>query len=231
MPGVNLSQPLLGAGAAAKNDWAAASARTSLDFTAVAEFKRGINVTIGLSALAQADAGLAKFVEATVRGNAFAEAEASLQVQLPLNLFQSFGLAVGAQAKAQAAAGIEVGLALVVGDFVELIRRDPSAIGIPIELVLLLLEEVALGGKFEVHVAASAMAYASITITGTIIDRPGKPAGFEYLVDAGLGLAAGMGFSGGLTLGFRDFRHFYGRAVDLCVDAVVRDLTDLLADD
>jgi len=231
MPGVNVSQPLLGAGAGAKNDWAAASARTSLDFTAQAEFKRGINVTIGLSALAQADAGLAKFVEATVRGNAFAEAEASLQVQLPLNLFQSFGLAVGAQAKAQAAAGIEVGLALVVGDFVELIRRDPSAIGIPIELVLLLLEEVALGGKFEVHVAASAMAYASITITGTVIDRPGKPAGFEYLVDAGLGLAAGMGFSGGLTLGFRDFRHFYGRAVDLCVDAVVRDLTDLLADD
>jgi hypothetical protein len=231
MPGVNLSQPLLGAGAAAKNDWAAASARTSLDFTAQAEFKRGLNVTIGLSALAQADAGLAKFVEATVRGNAFAEAEASLQVQLPLNLFQSFGLAVGAQAKAQAAAGIEVGLALVVGDFIELIRRDPNAIGIPIELVLLLLEEVALGGKFEVHVAASAMAYASITITGTIIDRPGKPAGFEYLVDAGLGLAAGMGFSGGLTLGFRDFRHFYGRAVDLCVDAIVRELGSLLADE
>ena len=230
MPGVNVSQPLLGAGAAAKNDWAAASARTSLDFTAQAEFKRGVNVTIGLSALAQADAGLAKFVEATVRGNAFAEAEASLQIQLPLNLFQSFGLAVGAQAKAQAAAGIEVGLALVVGDFIELIKRDPDAIGIPVELVLLLLEEVAIGGKFEVHVAASAMAYASIEITGTIIDRPGKPAGFQYLVDAGLGLAAGMGFSGGLTLGFRDFRHFYGRAVDLCVDAVVRDLTDLLAD-
>ena len=81
------------------------------------------------------------------------------------------------------------------------------------------------------HVAASAMAYASLQITGTIIDRPGQPAGFQYLVDAGLGLAAGMGFSGGLALGFKDFRHFYGRAVDLCVDAVVRDLTDLLADD
>lgn len=40
-----------------------------------------------------------------------------------------------------------------------------------------------------------------------------------------------MGFSGGLALGFKDFRHFYGRAVDLCVDAVVRDLTGLLADD
>jgi hypothetical protein len=231
MPGINVSQPLLGAGAAAKNDWASASARTALDFTAQAEFKRGVNVTIGLSALAQADAGLAQFVAATVRGNAFAEAEASLQVQFPLNLFQSFGVAVGAQAKAQAAAGIEVGLGLVVGDFVELIQRDPDAVGIPLELVLLLLEEVNFGGKFEVHVAASAMAYASLQVTGTIIDRPGQPAGFQYVVDAGLGLAAGMGFSGGLALGFKDFRHFYGRAVDLCVDAVVRDITDLLADD
>jgi hypothetical protein len=231
MPGVNLNQPLLGAGAAAKNDWASASARTALDFTAIAEFKRGVNVTIGISALAQADAGLSEFVAATVRGNAFAEAEASLQVQFPLNLFQSFGVAVGAQAKAQAAAGIEVGLSLVVGDFIELIQRDSENVGIPIELVLLLLEEVDLGGKVEVHVAASAMAYASLQITGTIIDRPGQPAGFQYLVDAGLGLAAGVGFSGGLTLGFKDFRHFYGRAVDLTVDAVVRDLSDLLADD
>ena len=62
MPGINLNQPLLGAGAAAKNDWASASARTALDFTAQAEFKRGVNVTIGISALAQADAGLAQFV-------------------------------------------------------------------------------------------------------------------------------------------------------------------------
>ena len=154
MPGVNLSQPLLGAGAAAHNDWASASARTSLDFSARAEFKRGINVVIGLEALAQADAGIAQFVAATVRGNAFAEAEAGVQIQFPLNLFQSFGLAVGAQAKAQAAAGIEVGLGVVVGDFIELIERDPEAVGIPFELVLLLLEEVNLGGKFEVHVAA-----------------------------------------------------------------------------
>jgi hypothetical protein len=231
MPGVNLSQPLLGAGAAAHNDWASASARTSLDFSARAEFKRGINAVIGLDALAQADAGIAQFVAATVRGNAFAEAEASVQIQFPLNLFQSFGLAVGAQAKAQAAAGIEVGLGVVVGDFIELIERDPEAVGIPFELVLLLLEEVNLGGKFEVHVAASAMAYASLQVTGTIIDRPGQPAGFQYFVDAGLGLAAGMGFSGGLLLGFKDFRHFYGRAVDLCVDAVVREIEPIVPED
>src|SRR3712207_466120 len=100
MPGINLSQPLLGAGAAAKNDWASASARTSLDFTAQAEFKRGVNARIGLEALASADAGLAQFIAATVRGNAFAEAQAGVQVQFPLNLFEKFGVAVGAEATA-----------------------------------------------------------------------------------------------------------------------------------
>jgi len=231
MPGINLSQPLLGAGASAKNDWASASARTSLDFTAKAEFKRGVNAVIGLEALASADAGLSQFIAATVRGNAFAEAQAGVQVQFPLNLFDNFGVAVGAQAAAQAAAGIEAGLALVIGDFVELLEEDPDAAGIPAELILLLLEEVDCGGKMEVHVAASAMAYASLQITGSVIDRPDRPAGFQFLVDAGVGVAGGVGFSGGLLLGFKDFRRFYGRAVDLCVDRVVSELRAILDDD
>jgi hypothetical protein len=230
MPAINLSQPLLGAGAAAKNDWASASARTALDFTAKAEFKRGVNAVIGIEALASADAGLSQFIASTVRGNAFAEATAGVQVQFPLNLFDNFGVAVGAQATAQAAAGIEAGLGLAVRDFVELIEAHPDAIGIPLELIMLLLEEVDCGGKAEVHVAASAMAYASLQITGSVIDRPGRPAGFQYLVDAGVGLAAGMGFSGGLQLGFKDFRRFYGRAVDLCVDRTAAELKSLLRD-
>ena len=230
MPSINVGQPLLGAGAAAKNEWGSASARTSLDFTAKAEFKRGVNAVIGIEALASADAGLSQFIAATVQGNAFAEAQAAVQMQFPLNLFESFGVAVGAQATAQAAAGIEAGLGLSVGDFVDLIERDPDAVGISLELVLLLLEEVDFGGKFEVRVAASAMAYASLQVTGTVIDKPGRPAGFQYLVDAGLGLAAGMGFSGGLQLRFKDFRHFYVRAVDLCVDSTVLELRGVLSD-
>src|SRR5437667_8108300 len=104
----SISQPLLGAGAEAKNDWAAAKAATSLTFTGEAQFRRGVEVAIGLNALATAEAGLSKFVDATVRGNAFAEAKATLQLQLPLNLFKDFGLKIGAQAVAQAAAGIKV---------------------------------------------------------------------------------------------------------------------------
>ncbi len=228
MPGVNLDQPLLGAGASAKNDWAGASAATALTFTGQAQFKRGVNVVIGLSALATADAGLARFVAATVRGNAFAEAQASLQLQLPLNLFDRFGLAVGAQAKAQAAAGIEAGLGLKIGDFIQLVRENPEALGLPLELILLLLEEVDISGIVEVHVAAAAMAYASITIAGNVIDQPGRPAGFYYTVDAGLGLAAGVGFSARAGAGFRDFRHFYGRAVDRTVDMTLANVAALL---
>jgi len=110
----SISQPLLGAGAQAKNDWAKAEAPTSLTFTGEAQFRRGVEIAIGLNALASADAGLSRFVDAAVRGNAFAEATASLQLQLPLNLFDNFGLAIGAQAVAQAAAGIEAGLGLSI---------------------------------------------------------------------------------------------------------------------
>jgi hypothetical protein len=221
----DFSQPLLGAGAEAKNDWAHASAETGVTFTGFGEVRRGFEIEIGINALATADAGLSNFIDATVRGNAFAEAKASLRCQLPLNLFKDFGIVIGAQAVAQAAAGIQVGLGLAIDDFIVLLRQNPESQGIPIDLVLLLLDEATIGGNFEVHVAASAMAYASIQIAGEIVENPG----FHYLVDAGLGLAAGVGFSGGLDLGIRNFRRFYGRAVDLTVDSVVEGLTPALS--
>ena len=170
MPGIDFSTPLLGAGAQAKNEWASASARTSLTFTGAAQFRRGINVEIGVEALATADAAFQQFLAASIRGNAFAKAHAKLQLQLPLNLFAEAGLAVGAEAAAQAAAGLEAGLGLSVGDFVQLAKADPASAGLPLYLLLILLEEVSLGGKFEVHVAAAAMAYASLKITGTLDD-------------------------------------------------------------
>jgi hypothetical protein len=108
----SISEKLVGAGAQAKNDWAHASGATSLTFTGEAQFRRGIEMEIGLNALATTDAGLSQFIDATGRGNAFAEAQASLQIQLSLNLFDEFGLSVRAQAIPQAAAGIEAGLGL-----------------------------------------------------------------------------------------------------------------------
>src|SRR5688572_23597619 len=223
----SISARLLGAGAQAQNEWAHAGALTAVSFTGEARLRRGIAVTIGIDALATADAGLSRFIEATVQGNAFAEAKAGLQYQLPLNLFDEFGLTIGAQAVAQAAAGIEVGLGLSVGDFIDLVSQTVDAEGVPLEIVKLLLDEAAIGGKFEVHVAAAAMAYAEILITGEVVKQPG----FHVVVDAGLGLAAGVGFSGGLDLGIRDFRRFYGRAVDRSMESLIDSIEQLLQDD
>jgi hypothetical protein len=105
---------------------------------------------------------------------------------------------------AQAAAGIEADLDLSVGDLLNLIVQGRDAEGALYEIGKLLLDEAIVGGKFEVHVSAAAMAYAEIVIAGEIVKDPG----FQVTVSAGLGLAAGVGFSGGLNLGIRDFRRF-----------------------
>lgn len=230
MAGLDFSRPLVAAGASAGNDWASANAETGLDFTGRAQFRRGANLQIGLSALATADANLSKFISATAKGNAFASASAGAQLQLPLNLFDEFGIVVGAQAEAQAAVGLEVGLGLSIGDFVALVPIEPDDAGLPIAILLLLLEEIDIQARVEVSLAAAAMAYASWQITGSVISRPGKPAGLTYRARAGLGCAAGVGFSGGAAAPFKDFRRFYGRATDLIVDETLRGVRALLPD-
>ncbi|HVF64875.1 MAG TPA: hypothetical protein VNE58_12860 [Casimicrobiaceae bacterium] len=223
-----MSRPLVAAGASASNNWGAASASTGLEVTGRAQLKRGINIEVGLSALASADATFSEFISATARGNAFASARAGAQMQLPLNLFDRFGIIVGAQAEAQAAAGIEVGLGLSIADFVALARIDEDDVGLPIAMLLLLIDEVDVQARFEVSVAAAAMAYATWQVTGCVIDQPGRPAGFTYRVSAGLGCAAGVGFSGGAAVPFKNFRRFYGRTTDLVVDDTLRSVRALI---
>lgn len=229
MPGVTLSRPLLEAGASAKCDFAAADARTGLDFDLDLKFRRGAKLEVGLAAYADASAEFSKFIRASIEGSAFAEARAGVQLQLPLNLFDEFGFSVRAEAIAQAAAGLEVNLGLSVGDFVALAKRDPDFFGVPLEVFMLFLEEVSIGGAFEVNVSASAKAHASISVAGTIIEKAGEKAGFYYTVDAGVGLAAGVGMGGKFGLEFKDFRRFFGRAVDVAVDKTVDDIAQIVA--
>lgn len=228
MAGVDFSQPILGAGASAKTDFAAAQARTGLNFIGDARFKRGIKAELGVEAFANASAELSKFVHASIEGTAFARAQAGIQLQLPLNLFDEFGFSAKAEAIAEAAAGVEVALGLSIGDFVLLAKRDPNLIGLPLEILLLFLEEVSVGGSFEVNVSASAKAHASVSVAGTIIEKAGDKAGFYYTIDAGVGLAAGvgMGFKAGAE--FKDFRRFFGRAVDKSVDTTIQEILKLI---
>jgi hypothetical protein len=224
MAGVDFSQPILGAGASAKTDFAAAQARTGLNLIVNGRFKRGINAELGIEAFANASAELSKFVRASIEGTAFARAQAGIQLQLPLNLFDEFGFSVKAEAIAEAAAGVEVALGLSIGDFVLLAKRDPNLIGLPLEILLLFLEEVSIGGSFEINVSAAAKAHASVSVSGTIIEKAGDKAGFYYTVDAGVGLAAGVGM--GLKAGaeFKDFRRFFGRTVDKTVDTTIQEI-------
>lgn len=228
MAGVDFSQPILGAGASAKTDFAAEQARTGLNFIGEARFKRGIKAELGVEAFANASAELSKFVHASIEGTAFAIAQAGIQLQLPLNLFDEFGFSAKAEAIAEAAVGVEVALGLSIGDFVLLAKRDPNLIGLPLEILLLFLEEVSIGGSFEVNVSASAKAHASVSVAGTIIEKAGDKSGFYFTIDAGVGLLAGvgMGFKAGAE--FKDFRRFFGRAVDKSVDTTIQEILKLI---
>jgi hypothetical protein len=221
MSGIDYSQPIVGAGASARTDFAAAQARTGLDFRGAARFKRGVKAELGVEAFADASAEVSKFVRASIAGTAFARAQAGIQLQLPLNLFSEFGFAARAEAIAEAAAGLRVDLGLSIGDFVLLAQRDPESVGLPIEVLLLFLEEVSIGGNFEINVAAAAKAHASLTIAGRVIEKPGHAAGFYYTIDAGVGLAAGVGMGFAAGAEFKDFRRFFVRATDKVVDAVI----------
>lgn len=220
MPSVDLDLPLVAAGASASNDWASASADTNVTVAVGASLKRGFCAGASISALATADAGLQQFVKLEARGNAFADAQASIQLQLTLNAFEKLGLTIGAQAKAQAAAGLQVGLGLVTGDFIKLIEHNADVAGLPLELVLLLLEETSIDANVKVHVAAAAAAYAEIKATLQLVPPSGQKPGFFFTAKAGVGVALGVGFGASFGCGLKDPGRFFNRAVDLVVDTV-----------
>jgi hypothetical protein len=222
MPGINFTQPIFNAAASAATDWGSVEGKVESEFTAGVTIKRGYDYEAGLSALVEVDAGFAKFLAAQVTGRASAEARVAAQVQLPLNLFDEAGAAVRVQAVAEAAAGIQAGLGLTMGDFIDLAAQVFGEQGVPIRLMILFLEEVDLTAGVYAKVSASAQAQAYATIVGTLLDDPvrGLKPGFNIVAGAGLGLAAGAGVRFFARAGFRSFPRFYAQAVDLVVDEI-----------
>lgn len=222
MPAINYSQRLLEAKASAATDWGSVAGKVESEVTAGAALKRGLKVEAGLSALAEIDAGLSKFIAAQVTGRAEASAHVTAQVQFPLNLFEEAGAAVRLQAVAEAAAGVEASIGLSIGDFIELARGVLGGDGVALRLFLLFLEEIDLTAGVYAKAAATAQAQAYATIVGSLRNdsaRGLKP-GFNIVAGAGLGLAAGAGVRLVARARFRDFPRFYARSVDLAVDAV-----------
>src|SRR6185295_15704972 len=140
MPEATASRSILNASANYQaTDWAAAEGRAGLDFRASAELKRGFNLELGAEALIALDANITKFLSVDVQGHANAAAQVRAQVQVPLDLFYEAGLAIRLQAVAEAAAGIELGIGLNVGEFLALAGDQLGMQGLGLRLLRIFL--------------------------------------------------------------------------------------------
>jgi len=216
MPEFNGSRSVLSADANYQaTDWAGARGGAQLDLRATAELKRGIDLELGASALVSLDASISKFLVADVSGQANAAARVRAQIQVPLDLFNEIGVAIRLQAVAEAAAGIELGIGLNVGDFLALAGDDPRMKGVALRLLRILLEEAEIKGGVLAKAAAAAMAYANVSITGKLV---GDTPGFMVAAEAGVGLKAGAGFRVFGGFGLAQPQRLIRKTVDAVVD-------------
>jgi hypothetical protein len=130
MPTVDGSRPLLTAGATYKaEDWANFGAEFNLDLLAVAQLSRGIDLGLGVEALANLEGSIRKYLTADVNGQAHAAARVRAQVQMPLDLFDEAGVAVRLQAVAEASVGVQLAIGLSIGEFLDLAAQDSRMAG------------------------------------------------------------------------------------------------------
>lgn len=129
-------------------------------------------------------------------------------------------MAVRLQAAAELSAGASLSLGLSVGDFIELVKQDPAMDGIPYRLFEIFLEEVTIGAGLYAKASLSAMAYANLAITGSLMASDRTSPGFTVMAEAGAGLKAGAGYRVFAEVGIDDVRRMMGRTTDVLVDEV-----------
>jgi len=231
VPEVNAGGQVLGASANYEaEDWGSASGNAELDLKASADLTRGIDLELGAEALVGLDASVSKFLSVDVQGQANAAARVRAQIQVPLDLFDECGLAIRLQAVAEAAASIQLGIGLDLGDFLALAQADPRMDGISIRLLKIFLDEAQISGGVRAKAAAAAMAYANVAVTGRLIDSPSGKAGFAVCAEAGLGLKAGAGYRVYAGFGLNDPSRMIRRSVDALVDDTLERIGDRTTD-
>ena len=233
MPGVRAQQDVFQAGGNVATDWGQAGGNAQVAVVAGASVRRGINLELGVQALANIDAGFGRFLSAELAGQAQAAAAVSAQIQAPMNLFDEIGFAVRLQAIAELAAAVQLGLGLKIGDFIALADQDPNMRGLPVELLRVFLSEVDIKAAFFAKAALTAQAYAQLVVTGTALAdtaRNIKP-GFNIVAGVGVGLKAGAGFRVFARMELQDFSRFVARSVDLLVDAACDQAAEFLPAD
>ena len=225
MPTVRLDQDVFAAGGTVATDWAQAGGSAQVTIAAGAQINRGINFDLGISALANVDAGVGRFLSAELSGQASASASVAAQIQVPMNLFGEIGFAVRLQAIAELAAAVQVSLGLKVGDFLELAGNDSKMRGLPVDLLRVFLSEIDIKAGLYAKAALTAQAYAQLVITGTAIAQPARNLrpGFNIVAGMGVGLKAGAGFRVFAAMEFADFSRFVARSVDVLVDGACRE--------
>ena len=223
MPGLDLSKNIFSAGASAATNWGSVSANANFDFAGNILLRRGVDLDLGLAAIAQLDASFHRFLAADLSAQGEAQATLRDQVQMPLNLFDEIGLAVRLQAVTELAAGARLALALEIGDFLSLVDQDPMMQGVPARLLRVFLEEIDIGAAFYAKAAFSAEAYANVVVTDTALGDAlkGTKPGFNISAGAGAGLSAGAGFEILANLGVRSFPRLVGRTADILIDETV----------
>lgn len=233
MPTARLDQDVFAAGGTVATDWAQAGGNAQVTIAAGAQVARGLNFDLGISALANVDAGVGKFLSAELSGQASAAASVTAQIQVPMNLFGEIGFAVRLQAIAELAAAVQVSLGLKVGDFLELAGNDPNMRGLPVDLLRVFLSEIDIKAGLYAKAALTAQAYAQLVVTGTAIAQPSRNIrpGFNIVGGMGVGLKAGAGFRVFAAMEFADFSRFVSRSVDVLVDKACDEIKGELPSD
>lgn len=226
MPSLDLTTPLFNVQGGAATDWGSVAGNAQILFRAAGQLKRGIDLDIGIEALAQFDAAFRKYLAADLNIRGQASAKLRGQVQVPINLFDEVGLAIRLQAVAQAAVGISVRVGLNMQDFIELAKADERIEGLPYDLLIIFLEEITVQAGVFGKAAFSAMAYANLVVTGRLLDDDvtGEKAGFNILGEIGAGFKGGTGWRLFATLGFENPRRYVSRTVDVVVDAAIDEI-------
>lgn len=231
MPAIDANLNILSASANYRaGDWATVGAQGSLDVQAVAALRRGFDLGISAEALVKLDASIQKFLSIDAQAFATASAGVRAQLQTPIDLFSEAGAALRLQAQAQAAAGVQLGIGLVVRDFLDVVDNDPRLRGAPARLVRVLLEEANVGGGVLAKAAVAAMAYVNVSATGRLIPSGTARPGFTVAVEKGAGLGFGAGIKGFVNFGLTDPRNLVRRSVDVAVGSTLDDLLALCTD-
>jgi gas vesicle protein len=231
MSTLDLSQPVLGAGASAATGWGSVEAQGSVNFTGQLEVNRGFLFDFGVGAMAEVSGAIRNFLAADLQADATAEARILAQLQVPMDLFSQAGFAAQLKATAEAAVGVQLRLGLTLGDFIAAVEADPAMAGVPAKIFRAFVEEVSIGGGVYAKAAVSAMVYASVVVAGRLVPDQHNPPGFTISAEAGAGLKAGGGYRVFANLDIANPRRMVARIIDTVVDETLNEIGKLLPED